>query len=51
MEIKDSNMVTRVYDKKDNFNFETIKILHFNSNIQIFRNIFLNGIKRIHRLS
>lgn len=45
-------MVTRVYNKSDNFNVETIKILHFSSDIhfKFFEILFLNGIKRVNRL-
>lgn len=45
-------MVTRVYNKSDNFNVEIIKILHFSSDIhfQFFEILFLNGIKRVNRL-
>lgn len=35
MEIKGYGMVTRVYGIKDNFNFETVKILHSSYNIHI----------------
>lgn len=53
MEITHGDLVTGVFDKRDGFIFETIKILYFNSNVHIciFRNIFLNGINRIERLS
>lgn len=55
MEIRCGDLATRVYGKRDVFNFEMTKILHFSSNVHIYAiynvNIFLNGINRTERLS
>lgn len=51
--MKNDKLVTTIYDKRDDFVFKTVKILHFDSNvhISIFRNVLMNGLKRIERLS
>ena len=48
-----NRIVTNIYDKKDNFNFNVNKLLPFNScnSIQLFRNIILNQLFRIYRIS
>ena len=42
IQIEGGGVDTMVYDKKDSFKFDMIKILHFNSNVHnlIFRNVF-----------
>ena len=52
LEIRNNNLVTKICDKCDNYDFETIKILHlpFNVHISVFRKIFLNNIRRVEKL-
>ena len=42
LEIRNNSLVTKIYNKRDNYDFETIKILRFSSNVHIsvFRKIF-----------
>lgn len=53
MEIKNGELITRVYDKMEGFNFETIKMLNLSSHVHtcILRNIFVNAINRTEKLS
>ena len=48
-----NRVITNLYDKKDSYNFTIIKLLSYRScnSIQLFRNIILNQLFRIHRLS
>lgn len=42
------NLVTKVFDKRNNFNLKTLKLLHFDScvHISVKRNIFRNDSYR-----
>ena len=42
IQIERHRIESKVYDKRDSFNFDIIKILHFSSNVHIliFQNIF-----------
>lgn len=53
MKLRTDNLLTSVYDKRNDFGFKTIKILHFDSyaRILVCRNVFTNGLNRIERLS
>ena len=52
LEIRNAILITKIYDKRDNYDFDIIKILDFTSgvHISIFRNIFLNSLRRVERL-
>ena len=53
IEIINDKIITKIYDKRQSFNFDIIKIPHWFSNlhINIFRNILLNFKYRINRLT
>lgn len=48
------NVVVRtIYDKRNDFNFDTFKMLHLSSNVDlsVFRNFYINGLNRIKKIS
>lgn len=51
--MKKGYLITSRYDKHNSFNFDVLKMLNFGSNVHlsIYRNIFVNGLNRIDRLS
>lgn len=50
---KNAKLLTKVYDKRDDFVFKTIRFLHFylNIHISVFRNVFMNVLNRIEKIS
>ena len=51
LKIRNNNLIPKIYDKRDNYNFDAIKVLYFSSgvHISVFKNIFLNNLRWIER--
>lgn len=46
MNLESANLVTRLFDKRNDFNSKTLKLIYFKSNVHISvkRNVYRNGL-------